>query len=458
MSRRLIAALLVFTGFVLLVSLVPLGITVSSRDRSDFAAGTRALAQSVASLAEDSFDDTRRPVDANRLRAAAGPDAAVVVVNAAGQAVVATQPNLSAPDPVLRSARAGRVVSTQVDDADVAAAPVVADGVIRGVVVVRRPDGPVDRRVTRLWVVLGGIAAVALLLSVAVAVATARWIARPLRRLGTTAHRWADGSLHERADPRNGPPEVREVATALNVMAGRLDTLVHGSRAVVADVSHQLRTPLAAMRLRLELLRDEVTRSSPGASVEEDIAVSLGEVDRLSRMVDGLLEVARAEGAASESVPIDAAAVVRERRQAWQPVAEERGVSVDVEANGAAMASVTEGNLEQILDNLLDNSLEAMPDGGRITMSVAGDASHVTMTVTDTGVGMTADQQESAFRRFVSGRADGGTGLGLAIVHRLVTADGGDVSLHSDPQGGTTVTVRLPAARGDDVTRAARRR
>jgi signal transduction histidine kinase len=276
--------------------------------------------------------------------------------------------------------------------------------------------------------------------------------------LQATAQRWADGSLHERADPLIGPPEVREVATALNVMAQRLDTLVHGSRAVVADVSHQLRTPLAAMRLRLELLRDEVARAQPGANVDEDVTVSLGEVERLSRLVDGLLAVARAEGTTAESEPVDVSAAVRERRHAWQPVAEERGVQIDVDCDGGATASVTAGHLEQILDNLLDNALEAMPSGGYVRMSVRSDGPHVTVVVTDTGVGMTPEQQQVAFRRFVSGRSDGGTGLGLAIVHRLVTADGGDVSLRSEPGAGTTVSIQLPAARADDLTRAGRRR
>src|SRR5207245_854569 len=107
--------------------------------------------------------------------------------------VVTTNRALRPPAGVIRAAARGRVSSVAVGDSYVAAAPVIADGVIRGVVVVRRPDQPVDGRVTRLWVVLAAIALVALLLSVTLAVVTARWIARPLRRLQTSAQRWADG-------------------------------------------------------------------------------------------------------------------------------------------------------------------------------------------------------------------------------------------------------------------------
>src|SRR5436309_14190427 len=193
------------------------------------------------------------------------------------------------PVSFVTAAKNGDSTSVSAHDDIVAAAPVVADGVVRGVVVASRPDEAVESRIARLWLALGGVAALTLLLSVAIAVGAAQWVARPLRRLQTTALRWSDGSLHERADPSSGPPEIRATAAALNVMAARLDTLVHGSRAVVADVSHQLRTPLAAMRLRLELVRAEMSQNDRDHASDEDMAVALGEVDRLSRLVDGLL-------------------------------------------------------------------------------------------------------------------------------------------------------------------------
>jgi signal transduction histidine kinase len=448
MTRRLVVALLVFTAFVLLVSVVPLGVATASRDRTDYAAATRALASSVATLAEDSFDDARKPLQPARLANAVGEGASVTVFDARGAVVVHAGALRSAPAALVRSARAGQLGSASANDLVVAAAPVVADGRIRGVVVVARSDEPVERRVTTLWAALGAVALTAMLLSVALAVGAARWVGRPLRRLQASAYRWSDGDLDERADPATGPPEVRAVAAALNVMAGRLDALVNGSRAVVADVSHQLRTPLAAMRLRLELVRGELAGDGASPPVDEDLAMSLTEIDRLSRLVDGLLAVARAEGVQPNPEAVDVADVVRERRQAWEPVAAERGVTIDVGGTAEpVIASVTPGHLDQVLDNLLDNSLEAMPRGGRIDIDTSRDRDRIVVTVHDDGPGMTPDQQEAAFHRFVTGRG-GGTGLGLAVVHRLVTADGGSVRLDSRRGSGTTVIVELPVARG----------
>jgi signal transduction histidine kinase len=332
------------------------------------------------------------------------------------------------------------------DDDVVAAVPVLADGAIRGILVVTRPDEPLDHRVAALWLALAAVALAALGLATGLATAAARWVGVPLRRLQGVAHTWAEGSLHGRADAAVGPPEVRETALALNAMAARLDTLVHASRAVVADVSHQLRTPLAAMRLRLELVRDELAAARP-STTSEDVDVALSELVRLSRLVDGLLTVSRAESSDTVKTAIDVGAVVRDRMIAWEPVAADRGVTLRIDSIDDAIASATLGHLDQILDNLLDNSLEVLADGGQIDLRVRRDNDGVTVQVDDNGPGMVDALQQSAFHRFASGRPGGGTGLGLAVVHRLVTADGGDVALGRPPGGGTRVTVRLPAAR-----------
>ena len=448
MTRRLVTALLGFTTVVLLLSVVPLGIATSARDRSDYAASTRAIAGSLATLAEESFDDSRKPLEEQRLASAAGPGASAEVLDLLGRTRVRTGAALAFPTSLVATAKNGETTSVNSNDHVIAAAPVVADGVVRGVVIASRPDEAVESRITRLWLALGGVAALTLLLSVAIAVATAQWVARPLRRLQSTALQWSDGSLHERADPSGGPPEIRATASALNVMAARLDTLVHGSRAVVADVSHQLRTPLAAMRLRLELVRADLTSEGRVSSADDDLSVALGELDRLSRLVDGLLVVARAESAQSRPQPVHVIEIVQERRHAWQPVAEERGVQLAVDApEDDVIASTTPGQLEQVLDNLLDNSLEAMTAGGHIDVRISRDRDTVSVAVCDDGPGMSDEQQQAAFHRFVTGRTGTGTGLGLAVVHRLVTADGGTVHLESSLGGGTTVIVRLPLAR-----------
>ena len=227
-------------------------------------------------------------------------------------------------------------------------------------------------------------------------------------------------------------------------MAGRLEALVHGNRAAMADVSHQLRTPLAALRLRLDVL----TQDADAATVEE-LAGAQVEIARLSHMVDGLLAVARAENVVTEPASIGVDEVIRDRVAAWRPVAEERGVDVRQSSPGPVWAMAGPGHLEQVLDNLLANALDAVPPGGHIMISVvAGDPTRI--VVADDGPGMTPKQQEMAFRRFVSS-TPGGAGLGLAIVHRLVTANGGAARLSDTPGGGLTITVDLPPATADRI-------
>jgi signal transduction histidine kinase len=232
------------------------------------------------------------------------------------------------------------------------------------------------------------------------------------------------------------------MAATFNMMAGRLEALVHGHRAMLADASHQLRTPLTALRLRLDLLAAD---SGPAAAAE--LAGAQEEIARLSRLVDGLLATARAEAVTEQLEQIDVACTVSERVAAWQPVADANGVKLLAEAPPAPVPPVAlgAGHLEQILDNLLDNAIEAIGDrDGTVRVSVARSAAGTVLTVADDGPGMTAQERSRAFLRYTTG-SQNGTGLGLAIVHRLVTANGGTIRLADTPGGGLTVEVDLPS-------------
>jgi len=226
-----------------------------------------------------------------------------------------------------------------------AATPVYSPrGPLVGTVILARSADPLNRDILALWVILGTIAVVAMLAAALLAFTLARWVSRPLAGLDSAAGRLADGDLAIRAVVGSGPPELRRLATTFNTMAGRLEALVHGNRAVIADVSHQLRTPLTALRLRLDLLAadtDPVTG--------HELAGALEELARLSRLVDGLLAVARAENVVPVPVTVDVGEAARERVVAWHPVAE--------------------GHLEQVLDNLIANALEALSAGHRVTVT-----------------------------------------------------------------------------------------
>jgi signal transduction histidine kinase len=309
---------------------------------------------------------------------------------------------------------------------------------VTGAVLLSRSLATLDDRVMRLWAGLGTVAFLAVLAAVVLAVALAHWVGRPLRSLEVAAEALGAGELGARADPPKRPSEIRRLAERFNVMAARLENLIYDHQTVLADVSHQLRTPLAALRLRMELLAEEAT-SDPA-----EFDAALDELARLARLVDGLLAVARAENTTASPEPVQVTGLLTERAEAWRPIAAERDVRLSVDAHYHLTALAAPGHLEQVIDNLVDNALTAAPRGGHVQLAARRSGHRTRVTVADDGPGMTGEALEDAFRRFRTGRT-AGTGLGLAIVHRLVTADGGEVSLSGSPGGGLTVTLDLPA-------------
>jgi two-component system OmpR family sensor kinase len=274
----------------------------------------------------------------------------------------------------------------------------------------------------------------------------ARSVSRPLRELEVAAARVGRGDLASRAVVPAGPREPRALAQAFNDMAIKLERLVEAQRRFVADASHQLRTPLTALRLRLENLQPEA-----GHDRDEDLDGAIAESWRLSRLVDGLLTLARAEGANSAPELVEVTGVVAERRAAWSDLADERKVELRADLHESLPAMITPGRLDQVLDNLLANALEASPPGGCISIAGFRSADSIELHVVDQGPGLSALDRERAFDRFwrgVSNRNSQGGGLGLAIAHQLVLADGGSIELRPGAGSGLDVVVRVPPASG----------
>ena len=166
-------------------------------------------------------------------------------------------------------------------------------------------------------------------------------------------------------------------------------------RGFVADASHQLRTPLAAMRLRLENLEADVD----GAAAE-DLEGALAEVSRLSRLVDGLLVLMRAEQSTSDPAPVVVEDVLDGRCDAWDAFAAEKHVHIDASVAGTPVASATPGRLEQVVDNLLNNALEVAPPGSAVRVVAGSHGDWVELRVSDEGPGMSAEERAHAFDRF----------------------------------------------------------
>jgi signal transduction histidine kinase len=436
---------------------VPLGVLITAREHVAFRDRTQAATRVVAASAEEHLSDraSAATMRADLAAAAAAGDCATVY-DTAGTAVASTPCTAAqgeAAQELVSETLAGREPEPpETAGRLVAAEPVGGFQNPVGVVLLARDAGPLNADIAATWgwialSAVGGVAA-----SVLIAVWLARWVGRPLTGLDSAAERLGEGELGARAPNAGGPPETRRLTTTFNTMAARNEALLHGHQAIVADVSHQLRTPLAAIRLRLDLLAASPAAEDPDtlglvASAQEETA-------RLSRLVDGLLEVARAEQTVPRPVAVPVAEVADDRIAAWEPVAGERGIELTSEAATAARAALGAEHLEQILDNLLANALEAMPEGGQVTVDCAELRDTLRLRVVDNGPGMSQEAKQVAFRRFGNPQAHG-SGLGLAIVHRLVTVNGGTVALEDTPGGGLTVVLDLPrwTPRGQDTRR-----
>jgi len=467
-TRRIALALVLLTAAVLIAAVVPLALGAIAHERDAFVQDTADTASSIALLARGPLQTNGHEDHADfaalseAMQDAERNSDEVLVLNKAQDPV----PRLSHGSPpyhiyhklVDEAANQQSPTTELTKDAVYAVATVYGSGRLAGVqigtVVLERPTGPLNQNIANLWLYLIVLAGAALAAAVLIAIYLARWVSRPLARLDTAAGKIADGDLTVRARTGYGPPELRRMAATFNMMAGRLEALVHGHRAMLADASHQLRTPLTALRLRLDLL---ATDASPATAAE--LAGAQEEIARLSRLVDGLLATARAEAMTEQLETIDVLEAVTERVAAWQPVADGHNVKLIVEVNaapgsGAAaarpMVALGAGHLEQILDNLIDNAIDALtepdagPVGGSIRISATATDTGTLLTVADDGPGMTAQERSRAFLRYTTG-SQNGTGLGLAIVHRLVTANGGAIRLADTPGGGLTVEIELPS-------------
>src|ERR1022692_1237650 len=453
MTRRIMLTMLALIGGLLVSAVVPLGLITSGHERAFFRDDTAFSAGTLASFAEDRIaDHAAGSALARPLARARRLGEQVRVYDAGGHLVAGNggagmTVGVAALARVL-GARDGTVTETaQVGDRLRVVLAVRNDdgnGIV-GAVVLSRSTAGLDQRRRTLWMWLGLVAVAGLVAATLAAAALARWVSRPLNALDDAAQRLGGGTLDTRSPAGQGPPEVRRVARNFNTMAGRLETLVHGHRAVMADVSHQLRTPLTALRLRLDLLAPDAAHQG---------ADERGRPQAVTRLVEGLLALARPENAGPRPVPVAVDGVIRDRTAAWRPAAEESGIEVIAGCPGPVRASLGDGHLEQILDNLLANAIDAVPPGGHVRVRGTAAGPVISIVVEDDGPGMSEPQRKAAFRRFFS-TTPGGSGLGLAIVHRLVTSNGGQADLSDTPGGGLTVTLQVPGGQQDRGTRRA---
>jgi signal transduction histidine kinase len=442
------ARLLLALAYVLVLAvgalLVPL--VRSVRDRVSAEVKTQALAQAdaaaaiaastdsadLASLAQSAAGNTRGRV------VIVGPDGRVRADSASpgNRDDFSNRPEIAAAlrGSVVQEQRASETLGRRI-----LATAVPIRGGPGGAVRVTQSVAAVSRAVNSATVGLVLIGGVVLALGLFAGSLLATSVVRPMRRLAVAARRAGEGDLGVRV-PEEGAREQRELGRAFNEMTARVQRMVDAQQAFVADASHQLRTPLTGLRLRLE----EAAAAAGDGPARLQVDGALGEVDRLSNMVTELLVLSESGEARSPDAAVDPLRACRRAATRWGG----HDASVVVEGGDAASVRCVEADLDRILDVLIENALWYGPPGQRVVVGV--DAGRI--TVTDEGPGLGEGEEEAVFNRFHRGSAGrsvrGGTGLGLPIARELASRWDGSVTLANAPSGGAVATVILPLATG----------
>jgi two-component system, OmpR family, sensor kinase len=440
---------------VLVALAVPFAVSVSSRVEAEVRAQASAEAHLIAAGVAGRFE---RPAAMQEFVTRAADDirGRVVVVDAAGGLVADSEgahllgdaygdrPEIAA---VLESGRVeqGRRRSETLDEQLLyTAVPVVNADRRLGAVRVTRSAAPIDDRIRRDVLVLAGIAVTALLLGLGLAWFLAGSLARPLRALADAARRVGAGDLAARAELA-GSAEQQEVGAAFNEMAARVERVLEAQREFVANASHQLRTPLTGLRLRLEA----AALRADDAGLERELEAAEREVERLAKLLAALLALAREGGDPGPARPVELGAAAAAAAERWRAEAELAGRRILLDGDGPVWAQAAEEDVAIVLDNLLENALLYAPAGSDVVVRRRSRAGEACLAVLDEGPGVDEAEAERLFDRFVRGSASAavpGTGLGLAIVRTLSRRWGGDATLRNRARGGAAAEVTLPAA------------
>jgi signal transduction histidine kinase len=457
MRRRLLIVLSAFalaavTGFAL-----PLLASIAAERTQEFVLVRTADLDRFAALAQQATgpagaDALAQEVQAHHLVYGEG----VVVVDSSGRAVVeaglrADEPAVvAAADAALRNqptARPARLLPWS-DEEILLARPIGTGTQAGGAVVLRAEPAAAAADIAASWsaVLLGTtVAAVA---CAALALTVARWVLRPVRELTAGVGKVTAGHPGAYVSPNAGPPELRELAAAFNQMSDAVATSAEQQRRLVADASHQLRNPMAALRLRVDTLDPHIADAGRSA-----YSSTVAEVDRLETLLDGLLDLATAESRAIDLAvgvpPTDRAeltSVVAERLDAWRPAADRAGVRLEEPEADPVEVACLPSELEQVLDVLLDNAVKYAGRGATVQVGCQRSSKRVHLEVRDDGPGLPADHLRHATRRFwrAPGNTERGSGLGLPIAERLIAARGGALHVDSPPGAGLVVTIELP--------------
>ncbi len=459
MTARFAAALVALTVVVLASLMIPLGVNHARERKNEVLVAAERDALGLGDALEDLLENADPDAAAEATRVAeryrADTGGRVLVVDAAGISLADTDPPAGAGDPIGRSfatrpeietALGGRTAignresETLGEELLFVAAPVRSGGRVLGVVRISRSRADIDADARSYWLRLGGIGAVTLVTAAGIGLLLGRWVTRPVRALQLQTRAFGRGDLDARAHVESGPPEIRELADQFNQAADRLATSLRTTSQFAADAAHQLRTPLTALRLRI----DNLAAAAEGGPVDADgLDALVDELGRLDRTIDVLLALASLDERVPHLGDLDLHDQLARAVVTWQETALDQGVELRHERDGAVVAVADPDHVEQIVDNLLANAIAAVPPGTAIDLEASVVDGRPELRVVDHGPGMAPDVRARARQRHWHERA-GGSGLGLAIVDRLCRHDRAELVLDETSGGGLTARIRFP--------------
>jgi two-component system, OmpR family, sensor kinase len=445
---------------VLLLAIVALGVPLAINLRARVNAEVRTQAQAQADLVAATAADLLRRADRNKLIALADTAASwvrgrilivdrggAVLVDSAGPAQLGTSYESR---PEIAAALAGRPVQVERNSRTLGqqilatAVPIIRGGRPIGAVRVTQSVAAVHDAVRRAVLGLVLIGLIVLALGLLAGLLIAAQVARPLGRLEQIARRVSQGDLSARAQ-LEGSREQRSLSGSFNEMTARIAKLLRAQQQFVADASHQLRTPLTGLRLRLE----EARALTPDPAATSELDAGLSEVDRLAHTVEELLVLSRAgerelTGSSVDLEEIAAAAVER-----WRATGAARRIGLEHRREGqSSRAWIARPDAERALDALVENAIQYSPSGSAVIVA----SSPERIEVLDRGPGPEPGEREAVFDRFHRGRAGlsgpSGSGLGLSIARELARGWGGEVTIEQREGGGCVATLSLPGRDG----------
>ncbi len=361
-------------------------------------------------------------------------------------------PSKSVTQPLHGNAWQGTVAAQHGQTVRLYSAPLLEGGKVYAIVQVGESLAPLGNTLRSVVIELLLIVPFVLLLGAIGSYWLAAHAFAPINRLTRIARHIEAGDLHERVPVPRSKDEVHNLALTFNEMIERLDKAFKRQRRFVADASHELRTPVAAIRS----ITDVVLAQGTPLEHEEYLSVLCdvnAEAERLGHLISNLLSLARSDEnqVLLEREPVRLDLLVVDVAAITEPLAAEGGINMEVLMHEPATVLGDEVRLIQVLMNLIDNALTYTTAGGKVTLEVVVQSNNASLTVRDTGIGIAEEHLEHIFERFyrvdsARSRAAGGTGLGLAIVEWLVGAHGGKITVESEVGKGTTFTVMLPLA------------